>query len=61
MASYNLTINLGSGDEGKRRSDAVRKTASDQGVTLNQFIKKLLDKAISVDDKKTFDNDKNVL
>jgi hypothetical protein len=43
MSSYNLTINVGSDDEGKKRDEAYRKAAKDESLSLAKWIKKHMD------------------
>lgn len=43
MASYNMTINLGSGDDGMRRDVLYRQAAEKEGLSINAWAKKHLD------------------
>ena len=48
MANYSMTINLGAGEEGRKRNDEYRKRAEQEGLSLNAWIKKHLDKAAEI-------------
>jgi hypothetical protein len=51
MAAWNLTVNLGSNEEGQTRRQSYEKAAAKKKVALGEWVKNVLDNAAGINIK----------